>query len=774
MRGTRWLILVAILALLGGVGATYRLQQRVLQAEAPQKPSALPVDQNVAAENWHWTQTDGTRTIVDIRARKFGQSQDDTRVDLENVELRLFHKDGSQYNLVRSKRAQFSPVDKRLYSDGEVEITLRVPVEGPPRHQLISIRSSGVTFDSTTGKASTDRAASFTFENGDGTAVGAAYDPTIHELHLNSQVELHWKSKKPNARPLKIEAGELLYKETASTIWLLGWARLTRENTVIDGGGTVVMLEDGEIRKIDAQNAHGVDQYPNRQLHYGADHLFVDVGEDGQVKKITGTEHARLVSTADASETTITAGRVDLTFADFQGEAALTEALASGNGQIEWKPLSGPGSADRQTPDTRVLRSDIILLKMRPGGKEIQAMETHSPGELEFFPNRPGQHHRTLNGERLWIEYGDNNRVRRFRAENARTRTDPLPEKHTPGAAPVLTQSRNLLAHFDEAGEMTRLEQWENFSYEEGERKARASRATLENKENRIELEAGARMWDATGSTAADRITLDQRTGNFVAVGHVSSSRMPDQKKPGSDMLSSDEPLQALAQQMRSANHNRLIDYEGEVVLWQGSDRIQANRVHIDREQRRLTADGAVRTQFLEKPAKDKESKDKGKTAQPSAGWEESKTGSQPETPIFTVVQAPSLLYTEQDRLAHYSGGVLLSRPGLEVKAAEIRAFLTSASSESRMEKAFADGQVKIVQHAPDRTRTGTGEHAEYYTGDNRIVLRGDSPRGSEAAFLDSLKGDTRGAELTYFADDDRLLVNGAPDRRVTSRIRRK
>jgi lipopolysaccharide export system protein LptA len=140
------------------------------------------------------------------------------------------------------------------------------------------------------------------------------------------------------------------------------------------------------------------------------------------------------------------------------------------------------------------------------------------------------------------------------------------------------------------------------------------------------------------------------------------------------------------------------------------------------------------------------------------------------------VVKADGLVYTEQDRLARYTGGAQLDRPGLRVKSDELRAYLaeeksdgSTSDSESRVEKAFADGHVEIVQTASDRTRTGTGEHAEYYAADEKIVLNGGQPQ-----LVDSKRGFTRGSELTYFINDDRLLVSGAPGHRATSRLRRK
>ena len=65
---------------------------------------------------------------------------------------------------------------------------------------------------------------------------------------------------------------------------------------------------------------------------------------------------------------------------------------------------------------------------------------------------------------------------------------------------------------------------------------------------------------------------MDQRNGDFTAQGNVNSSRLPDKdQKKNSEMLSGDEPLQAQAAKMDSKNRNRLVHYEGNVLMWQGA-----------------------------------------------------------------------------------------------------------------------------------------------------------------------------------------------------------
>ncbi len=56
----------------------------------------------------------------------------------------------------------------------------------------------------------------------------------------------------------------------------------------------------------------------------------------------------------------------------------------------------------------------------------------------------------------------------------------------------------------------------------------------LDQPNNIINLIGGARMWDSTGSADADKIVMNQMTGDFTAEGHVTSTRLPDKKKDDS------------------------------------------------------------------------------------------------------------------------------------------------------------------------------------------------------------------------------------------------
>ena len=122
-------------------------------------------------------------------------------------------------------------------------------------------------------------------------------------------------------------------------------------------------------------------------------------------------------------------------------------------------------------------------------------------------------------------------------------------------------------------------------------------------------------------------------------------------------------------------------------------------------------------------------------------------------------MQAPKLYYEDDKRLAYYSDGVTLLHNKMTITADDISAYLTPKtpnSNDSALDHAVADGNVVVVQIENDRTRTGKSQHCEYYVKLDKVVLN-----GGIATMVDSLKGSTKGHQLTYFTDDDRFRAEG-------------
>ena len=81
---------------------------------------------------------------------------------------------------------------------------------------------------------------------------------------------------------------------------------------------------------------------------------------------------------------------------------------------------------------------------------------------------------------------------------------------------------------------------------------------------------------------------------------------------------------------------------------------------------------------------------------------------------------------------------------------------------------------MEILQSSKDVTRKGTGEHAEFYTDEQKVILQAPRARMVQTPKNSGKPSTSEGTELTYFINDDRLLVTGSPKQRATSRLRRK
>jgi lipopolysaccharide export system protein LptA len=763
MRRAAPLILLGFVAILSIVGRTYYVRLKNQAASAPAKPRNLAPGISSVFHGWKYSHTSSQKTVVTIQSDDFQEL--DGKDELTGVTLDIYNKEGDKYDHVQCAKAEFDVGKGILYSEGEVEITLNVPDNEEPTGRLMAIKSSGVSVESKTGKSTTDRLATFKFDRGDGQAMGADYDPNTRELNLHNDVSMTWRGTDPGTIPMKIETAQLNYKERDGKVYLTPWSKLTRDTLMLNAGPATVTLQKGNLKLVETTQAKGVDQRPGRNLEYSANNLTVEFNDYNQIQKMTGVDQARVVSNGDTSQTTITSDRVVMDFETTDSDSLLRAAVAQGHSVMESKPVIKPGV---DPADTRVLKSDTIHTKMRPGGQEIEAVETDGAGAIEFIPNRPEQPHRWMNGDHIWMTYGPKNTIQSFRSIAATTRTEKPKLKDAKEApAPALTWSKTMVATFlPNSSQLDHLDQSGDFRYEEGARHAKAERALLDQPNNIINLIDGARMWDATGSADADKIVMNQMTGDFTAEGHVTSTRLPDKKKDdssGGGMLSEDEPLHARAKKMISKDNNLDIRYEGDAVLWQGADRLEAETVEIDRDNNLLKAHGHVLSQLLDKTKDQDTSKDAPKPDPPP------KTATKASLRVFTIVRAPDLDYNDDTRLAHYSGGATLERPNMTVKGQDIHAFLRNDSNDSSLDHATADGHVVVHETAFDRTRDASSDHAEYYVDEDKVILEGGQTR-----YVDSTRGTTGGQKMIWYSDDDRLIVNGVAQQPVKSLLHRK
>ena len=78
---------------------------------------------------------------------------------------------------------------------------------------------------------------------------------------------------------MHVEAGEAFYRERESKVILLPWSKLVRDTLHVDAEMSVVLLDEGEIRNVDAHNGRGVQDDPDRKVEFGAEQLTLEFGD---------------------------------------------------------------------------------------------------------------------------------------------------------------------------------------------------------------------------------------------------------------------------------------------------------------------------------------------------------------------------------------------------------------------------------------------------------------------------------------------------------------
>src|SRR5258706_15104530 len=122
MRRIRRVFLLILILVAAAVGWIFYEQKRTQTTQKAAPPKSIPDGMSMTAQNWQWAQEGGDKPKVHVSAKNFRQMDDPPSFELEGVELKIFQKDGQQYDLVKSAKATFNPKEGKLYSDGDVEI----------------------------------------------------------------------------------------------------------------------------------------------------------------------------------------------------------------------------------------------------------------------------------------------------------------------------------------------------------------------------------------------------------------------------------------------------------------------------------------------------------------------------------------------------------------------------------------------------------------------------------------------------------------------------
>ena len=101
MRAGRWIFLAALLGVVGYLARVYIVRRDAVQSEPAAPPPKLERGVGGQQQDWEYTQTDasGSRPRFRVKAKQMRQIESPPSLDLDVVEIQLFHPDGKKFDL---------------------------------------------------------------------------------------------------------------------------------------------------------------------------------------------------------------------------------------------------------------------------------------------------------------------------------------------------------------------------------------------------------------------------------------------------------------------------------------------------------------------------------------------------------------------------------------------------------------------------------------------------------------------------------------------------
>jgi lipopolysaccharide export system protein LptA len=405
------------------------------------------------------------------------------------------------------------------------------------------------------------------------------------------------------------------------------------------------------------------------------------------------------------------------------------------------------------------------------GGRQLERAVTSGPPKIVI--TQPASNQKTVvTATKFTAKFTDKNRISTLHGEpNAKivgTRIDDRqianqsatgkpgnPGKSVPQQNDRVSTSQQLDVVFNPlAGGIDSIAQTGDLVYVDGPQKAWGQRGKYTATDQLLVLTGSPRVVNNGMTTTAETIRMNRATGDALAEANVKSTYSDLKAQPDGGMLASSDPIHVTSHSMTARRSSGIAVYTGNARLWQNANIVEAPIIEFDRDHRSLIAHGTANLTHDAAPAEPAVN-----SAQPVATLlvQVDKKGN--VTPIH--VTSSRLTYADADRKIFLDGGVTAKGSGATITSREMTVYLLPRSqsqgkagigSPGQIERMIAQDQVVITQP----TRHGEGGRLVYTAADDRFVLTGNSP-----SIFDAERGKTTGDSLTFFRQDDRVLVEG-------------
>ncbi len=712
----------------------------------------LPTEVQQRTQGFSLSKSEGGHTLFTVHASRATQYKEGGRAELQDVNIVVYGRESDRFDQIYGTDFQYDPQSGNVIAKGTVHIDLQAdstgvphPDQAPPQElkNPIHLKTSGLVFNQKSGDAVTGERIEFRLPQANGWANGANYDSRLNSLVLERDV--HLTTGEPNPANIVARHGVITKAPRRAVLYD---ARIERQNSVITAGQiTFFLRDDNSMERI--LGTGGVDSASTgpTALHVHGPQALLYL--KGSTNDLQSAELSGGTSFATTGANTMS-GSADTVTMAFGPRNRLDKVHAQGNVKMLEPPRPGSGSS-AQTVELAADAMDFLLVN----GKQLQRAETSNRAQITLTPQnaKPGEH-TVVTAAKFYADFDKRNRLTGLKGM-----PDARVVSSSPGQADRVSTSRAIDVAFAPAGGVTSVVQQGDFHYGErlpdgADRQAWAQSATYLPETDTLTLTGNPRVVDG-GTTITGRvIRLDRRSGDASAEANVKTTYNDLKPQPGGALLAAGDPVHVTAQHMVARRATGIAHYSGDARLWQNANIIEAPTIDFDRDKRSMSAVGARTRRVL------------------TVLTHQDKAGKQ--TPVN--IRSARLTYSDNQRLAHFEGGVVVTSSDGTVTANQVDVFLKPSSSGARgnsasmlpsgpsqLERMVAEGNVVLQQP----NRRGTGQKLVYTAADDRYVMTGGPP-----TIVDTQHGTVTGASLTFYNRDDRVLVEGGNNTRATTQTR--
>jgi lipopolysaccharide export system protein LptA len=794
-RYARWAGLAAVL-LAAVVGGVFLARQIRVSRQRKDAPPVVPATVERQSNLFQFSKVEQDRTIFTVRAGHATEYKDQNKAVLEDVWITIYGRDGSRNDNIHTRECSYQPISGDVRCEGDVTIDLQSakdsasqrskgnmpsappkPATGMPPVCALQVKTRDLSFSQSTGIASTSQPVDFTFPQGTGHGIGLQYSSSDATVRVEKNVEFDLSpTEKTGGLPVQATGSSLEVSRNDHTVILNGPAAVHEGGRELTASEITVWLDDQfHAQKAAAEGRpaiHVADEKGTMDLTAERFEALLNaagwVQEIAAEGKVAGVRESAPRPGSNAEKTTDRFNAARVLVAMQPEHNALREMTASGG--VTGDSVQGADSRKLKTEALRVVFAPPVKAGDGLEKQRIESAETLAPATIE---SKVGGDATALRAKKFQASFGADGRLAKLLGHSGVEVTS-----QTTGKAPQVTSAAELAATFGAKGEWTTLDEEGGVQFQQADRHASSQHAHIDRLTDVLAMDGAPVLSDAMSRSNVSSVRIHQKSGEIEAAGPVISTYLPAAK--GSSMSLGSGVAHVTGDSLSGSTASGHVIYQGHARLWQGDSVMQADRIEVWRDEKRLQASGHVIANFAQASSA---SGPLAPTAKPPAATSSASAAAgarkQPTGPTLWEIRAPLLTYWDDLGKAHLEGGVTATSDQGSMESQTLDAFLdksppkapgqsnaaqkTAGTPSGQLTRAVAQGGVVVRQGA----LRATAERADYTAVDGKFVLSGGFP-----TIVDASGDTTTGHSLTFYVASDTILVDSDSSSRALTKHR--